>query len=61
MYVVHLFVKIIDGFQFYSKKYIDTIKLAEENTSLREKIKELEEKLATETPKRISPRYMRII
>ena len=29
------------------KKYIDTIKLAEENTSLREKIKELEAKLAT--------------
>ena len=34
-------------FPIYSKKYIDTIKLAEENTSLREKIKELEEKLAT--------------
>ena len=34
-------------FPIYSKKYIDTIKLAEENTSLREKIKELEAKLAT--------------
>ena len=34
-------------FPIYSKKYIDTIKLAEENTILREKIKELEEKLAT--------------
>ena len=34
-------------FPIYSKKYIDTIKLAQENTSLREKIKELEEKLAT--------------
>lgn len=34
-------------FPIYSKKYIDTIKLAEENSTLREKIKELEEKLAT--------------
>ena len=34
-------------FPIYSKKYVDTIKLAEENTNLREKIKELEEKLAT--------------
>ena len=34
-------------FPIYSKKYIDTIKLAEENTTLRKKIKELEEKLAT--------------
>ena len=34
-------------FPIYSKKYIDTIKLAEENTNLREKIKELEAKLAT--------------
>lgn len=34
-------------FPIYSKKYIDTIKLAQENTSLREKIKELEAKLAT--------------
>ena len=29
------------------KKYVDTIKLAQENTALREKIKELEAKLAT--------------
>ena len=34
-------------FPIYSKKYIDTIKLAEENTNLRAKIKELEAKLAT--------------
>jgi hypothetical protein len=34
-------------FPVYSKKYIHTIKLAEENTNLREKIKELELKLAT--------------
>ena len=34
-------------FPIYSKKYIDTIKLAEENTSLRKKIKELEAQLAT--------------
>ena len=34
-------------FPIYSKKYVDTIKLAEENTNLREKIKELEAKLAT--------------
>ena len=34
-------------FPIYSKKYVDTIKLAEENSNLREKIKELEEKLAT--------------
>jgi hypothetical protein len=34
-------------FPIYSKKYIDTIKLAEENSNLREKIRELEEKLST--------------
>ena len=34
-------------FPIYSKKYVDTIKLAQENTALREKIKELEAKLAT--------------
>ena len=34
-------------FPIYSKKYVDTIKLAEENTNLRAKIKELEAKLAT--------------
>ena len=34
-------------FPIYSKKYIDTLRLANENSSLRERIKELEEKLAT--------------
>lgn len=34
-------------FPIYSKKYVDTIKLAQENTALREKIKELEAKLST--------------
>ena len=34
-------------FPIYSEKYIDTIKLAEENSNLREKIRKLEEKLST--------------
>ena len=34
-------------FPIYSKKYIDTIKLATENSSLRKRIKELEDALAT--------------
>tara|TARA_B100000963_G_scaffold280115_1_gene248586 strand:- start:3084 stop:3488 length:405 start_codon:yes stop_codon:yes gene_type:complete len=34
-------------FPIYSKKYVDTLKLANENTQLRSRIKELEEKLAT--------------
>ena len=34
-------------FPIYSKKYTDTLKLANENSLLRQRIKELEEKLAT--------------
>ena len=34
-------------FPIYSKKYVDTLKLANENTQLKSRIKELEEKLAT--------------
>ena len=34
-------------FPVYSKKYVDTLKLAQENTVLRNRIKELEYKLAT--------------
>jgi len=34
-------------FPIYSKKYIDTLKLANENSQLRQRIKQLEEKLST--------------
>ena len=34
-------------FPIYSKKYTDTLKLANENSMLRQRIKELEEKIAT--------------
>ena len=34
-------------FPIYSKKYTDTLKIANENSVLRERIKELEEKLTT--------------
>lgn len=34
-------------FPIYSKKYIDTLRLANENSQLRKRIKQLEEKLST--------------
>ena len=34
-------------FPIYSKKYIDTLRLANENSQLRQRIKQLEEKLST--------------